>query len=80
MDNGLPGVRFNLPAITTAILQWNCRGLRLKKNELALRLKHRPIPVLALCEGALPGSESLPGYVKYTNPSLSTFPYGSAAL
>lgn len=69
------------PSLTsTSILQWNCRELRLKKSELSLRLRNNPIPVLALCEGALPGSDSLPSYIKYTSPSLPTLPFGSAAL
>lgn len=48
--------------------------------DLSLRLKDFPIPVLALREGALPGTEFLSGYIKYTNPSVLAFAHGSAAL
>lgn len=57
------------------ILQWNARSLQNKRAELALRLRENHIPILALCEGALPGTTSLPGYIKYTNPNLPTFPH-----
>lgn len=67
-------------SVPTAALQWNCRGLRNKAAEFSLRLREKPIPVLALCEGCLPGTDSLPGYVKYTSPTLPTFPHGSAAV
>lgn len=60
-------------SVPTAVLQWNCRGLRNKATEVFLRLREKPIPVLALCEGCLPSTDSLPGYVKYTRPSLPTF-------
>lgn len=64
----------------THILQWNCRGIINKRAELSLKLQKVLIPILALSEGALPGMESLPGYIKYTAPSIPSFPHGSAAL
>lgn len=64
----------------TRILQCNCHSLRLKKNELILPLRDRPVPILAFCEGSLPGAETKPGFPKCCNPSLSLFPRGSAAL
>lgn len=45
-----------------------------------IRLREKPVPAVALCEGVLPGIEALTGYVKYTNPPLPTFTHGSAAL
>lgn len=62
------------------ILQWNTRGIIGKKAELALKLRENPTPVLAFCEGVLPGADTFPGYIKYTAPALPTFPHGSAAL
>lgn len=62
------------------ILQWNCRGLRLKKAELCLRLHSFPVPKLALSEGTLPGLMLLAGYMKYTSQTIQTFLYGSATI
>lgn len=64
----------------THILQWNTRGIIQKRSEIALKMRENPIPVLAFSEGALPGADTFPGYVKYTAPSLPSFPHGSAAL
>lgn len=41
---------------------------------------HRPIPILAFCEGSLPGGETISGCTKYCNPSLPAFPHGNVAL
>lgn len=64
----------------STILQWNCRSLRLKKNELVRRLRDRPVPILAFCEGSLPKAETMPGFLKYCTPFLPQFPHGSAGL
>lgn len=53
------------------------RGLKNQWAELLLRLRENSIPILALTKGALPGEESLLGYVKYTVPLMRTFPHGS---
>lgn len=63
-----------------SILRWNCRGPRLKKDQLVLKLRNRSIPILTFCKGSLPGGEIISGYVKYCNPSLPTFPHDSTAL
>lgn len=39
-----------------------------------------PIPILALCEAGLPLQRTISGYDVYKNPSISSFPNGSAAL
>lgn len=66
--------------LTTTVLQWKCRCIQNKVTELSVRLRKKPIPALFLCEDALPGIESLQGYVKCRNPSLPKFPHRSAAL
>lgn len=60
--------------------QWNCRGLRGKKAKHDLRHRQKPISVLVLRQGALPGMETFPQYNKYVAPSLRTLTFGSAAL
>lgn len=56
-----------------AVLHWNCRGLRAKEPEDALRLRQKPIPVLALNEEALPDMKKSLGHVKCVAPFLPTF-------
>lgn len=62
------------------VLQRNCGCPGNKKAKLSLRLREKPIPVLALCEGVLTGNNLLAGYVKYCCPSLPTFSHHSAAF
>lgn len=62
------------------LMQWNCAGLGPRFAELSLFLQQSPIPILALTEAGLPGNTSLSGYVAHKNPSIATFPNGSAAL
>lgn len=68
------------PSNDLLILQWNCRGIIEELPEINARLRMRPVHVLALCEGALPGTRTVGGYVKYVSPTIPTFPNGSAAL
>lgn len=82
MNNGQSSTNSAAPggSVVPDVLQWNCNGLLGRKNELTLRLQTLSIPILALSEGALPDKQTLPGYMKYVCPRLSTFPHGSAAL
>ncbi|KAM7312050.1 uncharacterized protein ISCGN_008955 [Ixodes scapularis] len=65
---------------TPVALQWNCAGLLTRLAELSLYLQQWKIPILALCEAGLPGNRSIPGYFAYKNPSIPSFPNGSAAI
>lgn len=66
--------------ISTHILQWNSHGIIKKRAEVALKVRENSISVLAYSEGALPGTETIPGYLKYVVSALRSFPHGNAAL
>lgn len=68
------------PRHVPVIMQWNCAGLQSRFAELVLYLASVPIPILALCEAGLPPHRSIPGYVRYSNPTIPSFTNGSAAL
>lgn len=78
LDNNSPGTITD--GNDLRILQWNCRGLKSKLDELRVRLRTSPYHVLALAEGSLPDARTIPGYIKYNCPAIPTFPHGSAAL
>uniref|UniRef100_L7LY18 Putative tick transposon n=1 Tax=Rhipicephalus pulchellus TaxID=72859 RepID=L7LY18_RHIPC len=62
------------------IMQWNCAGIASRMDELNLFLREYQIPILALSEAGLPRQRSITGYVTHKNPSITSFPNGSAAV